>query len=155
MLNNELDCRVDKPNQCQVLGLNKWGRGFETHKKYNDIISYQNGMQIYRPDDGLRVPQRREFLSAEYFDGGCFDWNCPQKKLCPEGKLSGPTPQEQKMFNYFFSSQDPYQLNGGPPQCVGIKGDTANSYLGWATLPNSNKPIWMNNSEQVGSCGEK
>ena len=153
MLNSDLDCRVDKPNDCKVLGMNKWGRGFQTHIKYKDIRSYQNGMQIYRPEDGLRVAQRRDFLSPEFFDSGCDIPFCARKSLCPNGKLSAPTPQENQMFDQMFSSSDFAFRNGGPPQCVGIKGVTANSFLGWAIPEGQDKPLWVLNSEKEGTIG--
>ena len=159
MINAESNCRVDKPNDCQVLGMNKWGRGFGVHKKYKDIKYYQNGMQIYRPEDGLTIYQRRDFLTPEYYDSGCMEPFCPQKRVCPDGKLAGETPQETNMFDYFFASTDPFILNGGPINCVGIKDSTANAYLGWYVKPGSNKPVWMENAQRqgvVGTCpGEK
>ncbi len=153
MINEEMNCRVDKPNDCKVLGMNKWGRGFHVDKKPNGIKYYQNGLQIYRPEDGLTVYQRREFLTPEFFDGGCFEPYCGQKRLCPNGKLAGETPQEKDMFGYFFQSTDPFIGNSGPINCAGIKGYTANSFLGWDTSPGSNKPIWMVNSERDGNVG--
>lgn len=153
MINDELNCRVDKPNNCEVLGMNKWGRGFGVHKKYKDIKYFQNGMQIYRPEDGLAIYQRREFLTPEYFDSGCFEPYCPQKRLCPDGKLAGSTPQETDMFNYFFQSDDPYYGNNGPLNCVGIKDSTANAYAGWRIPEGQNKPVWMLNSEKSGVVG--
>jgi hypothetical protein len=146
----DLDCRVAKPNSCQSLGANKWGRGFHVENKYKDIRSYHNGLQIYRPEDGLTIYQRKDYLTPEYFDGGCFEWTCPQKRLCPHGALAGPTLPETKMYDHLFASTDPYVLNGGPPQCAGIKGDSANSYLGWTIPPDQHTPLWMSIAGQAG-----
>lgn len=153
MLKNELNCRVDKPSQCQPLGLNKWGRGFKTHTTHNETKSYDNGMIIYKPDAGLRLPQKRPFLTPEYFDGGCLDWYCPRKSLCPEGKLAGPTPQENRLFDHMFASNDFAQSNNNPLQCAGIKNGDANSYLGWQIAPGTDKPLWMIKNQQEGTLG--
>lgn len=143
------DCRVDKPNQCTKLSLNKWGRGFHTDYKYKDIRYHHNGLQIYRPEDGLTIYQRREFLTPEFYDQGCWEYHCPRKSLCPAGTLSGPTPQEKIMYDRMFQSRDPYELNGGPPQCAGIKNGNENSYLGWMVPPGQSKFLWMLNGEEA------
>lgn len=148
------NCRVDKVNQCEKLGFNKWGRGFKTQEKYKDITYHENGMQIYSPEDGLTVYQKRPFLTPEFYDQGCYEWYCPQKRLCPDGKLAGPTSQEDNMFKYYFASTDPYELNGGPQQCVGIKNSDINSYLGWEIPKGQQKPVWMINAKDKSTCEE-
>ena len=138
-----MNCRVNKPDHCENVSLNKWERQAFEVDKYKDIRYYHHGMQIYRPDEGLRLPQKRPFLTPEYYDQGCFEWYCPQKRLCPTGTFAGPTPIEEKMLNENFASIDWAVKNGGPASCVGIKGISENSYLGWAIPPGQQQPLWM------------
>ena len=149
---SQINCRVNRPNQCTPVSLNRWDKGGSQSTKYKDIRFYNHGMQIYRPEDGLRVPQRRSFLSPEYFDSGCLRPYCQQKANCPAGTFSGPTQREEKMFDYYFESRDPYEGNNGPMNCVGIKGDSINSFAGWAVPPGENQTVWMLNAQAVGSC---
>lgn len=133
-----MQCRVNKPHTCQNVSLNKWDL------KASD---QQHGMQIYRPNDGLRVPQRRPHIPAEFYDSGCYGWYCPQKQVCPQGSFAEPSPKEQAMFDANFASNDWAVMNGGPPTCVGTKGLSENSYLGWAVPSNQSKPLWMTRDE--------
>ncbi len=157
----DANCRVNRPHTCQLMGFNRWGKDFGSTTRYKDVTSYQNGMTIYRPNDGLRVPQQQAYLTPEYFDGGCYQIYCPRKEVCPEGTLSGPTKSETKMFDYQFASRDPYLMDGGPLSCAGVKGASANSFLGWTVIPPSDKPVWMVDNEidaqslrgGMGRCG--
>jgi hypothetical protein len=149
----DMNCRVNYPHTCQIKSLNKWGKDFKTTEHYYDVRGYQNGMYIYRPEDGLRVPQRRPFLTPEYYDGGCYQWYCPRKELCPRGKLAGPSAQEEDMFNYMFASTDPFENNNCLANCAGVKGMSENSTCGWIVPEGSNQFYWQIEAEKTGNVG--
>ncbi len=126
--------------------MNKWGKGFHRTSLYNNTRTYyENGLQIYRPEDGLTVAQRRDFLSPEFFDAGCLQEKCSVTSAhnsC-SAAVSGDaavkeSPQETKLFAKAFASFDPFTVNGIPMTCAGVKGASQNSYVGWATVNDGN-----------------
>jgi hypothetical protein len=152
-LAQDRNCRVNYPHTCEIQSLNKWGKDFSTTDKYYDITGYNNGMYIYRPEDGLRVPQRRSFLTPEYYDSGCYNWYCNRKEECPQGTLSGPTEQENQMFDYMFSSTDMFDSNSCLSQCAGIKGTGASSTCGYLVPEGSDQFLWQIEAEKKGNVG--
>lgn len=131
-----LDCQVYNQNPCEPLPgrpLNKWGKGFRP-TEFHTRLYYENGLQIYRPGDGLTVAQQRDFLAPEFFDSGCLQEKCASAANCPNpGKNTTESLQEKRLFNKVFASTDPFTVNGTPATCAGVKGASANSYVGWAT----------------------
>jgi len=130
---------------CDYLSLNKWGKGFFSYDKYSDVTYHQNGVQIYAPEDGLTIYQRRDFLAPRYYDQGC--------DVIPLNSRSSVA--EQKMLQENFRSTDPFQSNDNPLTCVGIKGLGINSYGGWEIPQGQKKPIWMLNDENYKYSGKQ
>lgn len=156
-----ISCRVDNPMPCEEQSLNKWGRGFYSYK-HNGAIYQQNGMYEYRDGNGLRVSQRRPFITSEYYDAGCSSLYCDNNKpdypsghSC-NGQISRGDAETNKMLDNAFRSTDPFQSNSVPVSAVGIKGTSGNSTAGWISVETKNgnrAPLWMVEAQATDNLG--
>lgn len=119
-------CRVDTTPGC-VMTNNKRGEVGMTL----DPLRPNYGMVIYRPDAGLRLPQRRPFLTTEYFNGGCYETHCNNASTCRYANvLASPSPETKAMMDLNFASWDPFFGAYMPKQCAFYK-DPRNSTIGY------------------------
>ena len=157
-MKNLVSCRVDNPEACEELSLNKWGRGFSSYE-HGGAKYYQNGMYQYKPENGLRVSQQRPFLTTEYYNSGCSSLYCtnnepdyPSGHSC-NGQISRGDAETNSMLDYYFQSTDPFIGNSIPVNAVGIKSTSVNSSAGWiavSTKDGGTAPLWMVESQARG-----
>lgn len=153
-----MSCRVNNPAPCEEQSLNKFGRGFYSYQ-HNGAVYQQNGMYAYQPDNGLRVYQRRPFITSEYYNSGCSSIYCdnnqptyPSGHSC-NGPLSHGDAQTNQMLDVYFASEDPFQSNSVPVSAVGVKGTSANSSAGWISVETNDghrAPLWMVETQAQG-----
>ena len=148
-LNPYADCRVRPTAGCKLLSKGKWECGGQQPLPYPDACRPGNtdwGVIEYDPDRGLRVPQRRDFLTPYYWNGGCGPRYCTNADMCPKSILARPGPSAEKLFKYEFQSTDPYgSVSHVPSACTGINCGGPNGAQGWVTVKSKgghDMPLW-------------
>jgi len=124
-------CRKQTQADCIAVAPGKWEVGSFLTPKDGSFIDYNTErMTIYDPDTHLRLPQRRSFLSPEYFNSGCLPIYCTSSdRSCG---MKNQTPVQSKetiaMFDQAFASTDPFIGAYSPAACAGGKGVHNSTY---------------------------
>ncbi len=128
-----IDCRVRKANRCRLVSAGKAECGGKTYA-VGGTLQHIYGGTLYDPDRGLRIAQRRDFLTPYFFDGGCMERYCTNRRQCPSAQIAKPSLETTRMLDFAFASADPYaSVAAVPGPCAGVKCDGYNSAAGWRT----------------------
>lgn len=136
-------CMVRAANPPTNRGFHKTGRDFTMFTTPYDVTYHKGGMTMVDWNQGLRQPQRGEYLSFRYYNSGCAPIYCKDSTVCPgSANVTSQSEHSSAMFESLFNSPANYYVgNQLRPQCVTVKCDSYNSPSGWVAGPGG-KPRW-------------
>ena len=97
---------MTSPNSCCTL------RGFRKDISPNGVIYYHGGETVVGWNNNLSVYQQRPFLQSAVYNSGCaglYGGIACGQPLCEPSR---------QMFDYLFTSTDPFATTCIPAQCV-------------------------------------
>jgi len=103
-------CRVEIKDSCQELSDQRYAIN-----RVNTGYYRNSGMTRYTPDINLRLPQRRDFLTPKYFNGGCNQPYCDNKASCPYETEAITPASQQLLWNWRMT--DPFDNVPIPISC--------------------------------------
>jgi hypothetical protein len=141
------DCRVDLPRigggECAIDPGKIGDLGSKVYINQNNVIYQRRGVVVREFNhEGLRLPQKREFLGPEFFNSGCATlYGNSRFTQGPNSATTDPA-YTLAMFNHNFAPRPYYE--GNDVNCVnaGAKCISPNSALGWM-LDQHETPLWM------------
>ncbi len=150
----EKTCRVRPNNSAVQAGPSpfKVVRGCRSNVTEAGVRYFHGGMTIVDFNKGLRLPQQPDFLFYDMYNPGCFPLTCKDSTQCPNSRPVHLHPRTKKMFEYEFSSSDPWIGNDAPSVCAGPKCNGYNSAVGWEVVGDHDKLRWETQRGIQGSC---
>lgn len=157
------DCRVDLPRistmgtqggECAIVPGKVGDLGSKVFVTPYNVIYQRPGVTVREFNhEGLRLPQKREFLGPEFFNSGCA--TLYGNSRFNQGPNSAQESQEtENMFNYAFATQPYFQGNDFDCACVLGKcaGDLSNSAMGYM-LDDNSQLLWK--SKAAGALNQQ
>lgn len=145
-------CRATPMNPPQKTRVGVMERGGDSWVSPGGVAYSMSGMTVRDFNRGLRLPQKRDFLGPEIYNGGCAPLMCKDTTNCPNSVRTTTSPQVSAMFDQAFSSMSDFTGNDAPTSC--FVGDCAsyNSVTGWQ-YTSEGALLWQAaNPTSMGSC---
>lgn len=96
------------------------------------VVYYRPGVTVREFNHAdLRLPQKREFLGPEFFNGGCATLYANGRLASGPSSATTDTAATSSMLDRMFASQPYFEGNQASCYNAGVKGNSPNSALGW------------------------
>lgn len=146
--NGPVHCRVDvwQTSGCNVEAGKVGAVQAKTYVTPYDVIYPFNGTIMREFNhDGLRLPQKREFLGPQYFGGGCSALYGSSEYDSVPGVTKSHHDLNNMPYVNAFVHEKIYEGNNPPPcisNCSKCDTNSPNSVHGWV-LSATGKPLWQ------------
>lgn len=135
-------CRVDMPRistwsekggECADIPGKRGSLNQKTYVTPYGVTYYEPGVTVSEFNHrALRLPQKRDFLGAEFYNAGCatlygrsnFDPSLPNS-------ARNLNTESEEMYQSLWMPQPYFTTNNPPCECNGIKCDSYNGPKGW------------------------
>jgi hypothetical protein len=152
-------CRVDLPRistldtkggECAIEPGKIGDLGSKKFVTPYNVTYYQPGVTIREFNhEGLRLPQKREFLGPEFFNSGCTTLYGNNRFTTGPNTADTDSKDTMAMFDYTFATRPYFEGNNVTCSTVGAKCAGPNSPLGWMMDPQKQLFYKLNNPAVV------